>query len=184
MEIHLIRHTPTEVSDEYYFGQSDVNLRLEWKDDFSKIQLDSNYSAVYTSPLKRCKELAEFFQFNYFEEPRMMEFIFGDWEMKKWDEIPPEQINPWYEDFINVVPPNVEGLLQLQERVINFMEEIKTKHSAEKILIITHSGIIRLIWQYILGFPIENMFRIQPQHGKKTIIFYEHDLWKITALNI
>lgn len=129
---------------------------------------------------ERCRQLASHFGFNFITDQRIAEFDFGDWEMQAWDEIPPEQIDPWYKDFVSVTPPNGESLLSLQARVKDFMEEIQKKHENDKILIVTHSGIIRLILQYVLEFPIKNMFRIQPQYGKKMIISKEFNLWKWT----
>ena len=184
MEIHLIRHTKVVVPDSICFGRTDVDLRTGWENDFREIVLDKEYDAVYSSPLKRCTKLATHFGFDFIKEPRLSEFTFGDWEMQAWEEIPPEQIAPWYKDFITVSPPNGENLLSLQNRVIDFMEEIQTKHENDKILIITHSGVIRLILQYVLEFPVENMFRIQPLHGKKMIINKQFGLWKWTGMNV
>lgn len=185
MEIHLIRHTKVVVPDSICFGKTDVDLRAEWENDFKEIVLDKDYNAIYSSPLKRCSQLTtHFFGSEFIKDQRIGEFTFGDWEMQPWDEIPPEQIDPWYIDFVTVTPPNGENLLSLQARVKDFMEEIQTKHENDKILIVTHSGVIRLILQYVLEFPIENMFRIQPQHGKKMLITKEFGLWKWTGMNV
>jgi alpha-ribazole phosphatase len=40
----------------------------------------------------------------------------------------------------------------------------------QKVLIITHAGVIRLILQAVLQFPLENMFNIQIDYGKKVIL--------------
>lgn len=184
MEIHLIRHTKVAVPNNICYGKTDVELRAEWENDFKEIVLDKDYHSVYSSPLKRCRQLASHFGFNFITDQRIAEFDFGDWEMQAWDEIPPEQIDPWYKDFVSVTPPNGESLLSLQARVKDFMEEIQKKHENDKILIVTHSGIIRLILQYVLEFPIKNMFRIQPQYGKKMIISKEFNLWKWTEMNV
>lgn len=183
MEIHIIRHTQVIVPDGVCFGQTDVDLRGEWKEDLAKVQIDPDYDAVYSSPLKRCTQLAEYFGLNYTKENRLIELSFGDWEMRNWDEIPEEEINPWYSDFIYTFPTNGENLLLLQKRVLDFFGEVQEKHPDDKILIITHSGVIRLLLQKVLEFPLENMFRIQPQHGKKMIITKEHGLWKWVGMN-
>lgn len=183
MELHLIRHTKVAVSDAFCFGQSDVELRPEWPNDLISIQLEKDYSAVYSSPLKRCTQLADHFQLDYTVENRLIEMSFGDWELQQWDAIPTEQIQPWYTDFIHVTPPNGENLLVMQRRIRDFLTEIEQKHSGDKVLIITHSGVIRVFLQLIMEFPMENMFRIQPQHGKKMILIREHGLWKWTGMN-
>lgn len=184
MEIHLIRHTKVAVPNGICYGKTDAELRSDWENDFNEIVLDRDYHSVYTSPLKRCTQLASYFEFDFISDQRIAEIDFGDWEMKAWDEIPSEQIDPWYQNFVTETPPNGESLESFQARLQDFMEEIQKKHENDKILIITHSGIIRLIWQYILEFPIENMFRIQPQYGKKTIITKEHGIWKCLGMNV
>lgn len=183
MELHLIRHTKVAVSDAFCFGKSDVELRPEWLNDLQAVQLDKDYSAVYSSPLKRCTQMAEHFQLNYIKENRLIEMSFGDWELQQWDAIPAEQIQPWYADFIRVTPPNGENLLVMKQRIQEFLFEIEKKHANEKVLIITHSGVIRVFLQLIIGFPMENMFRLQPQHGKKMVLTREHGLWKWTGMN-
>jgi alpha-ribazole phosphatase len=183
MELHLIRHTKVEVPDSICFGQSDVALRDTWRADLSLIQLPEDYHSVYTSPLKRCVQLAEFFNLNYISDSRLIEMSFGEWEMMPWDDIPPDQIQPWYEDFINVTPPGGENLLSLKNRLQSFLDMIENLHPQNKILVITHSGVIRLFLHLILGFPMENMFRLQPQHGKRVVIQKHNSVWKIEGFN-
>jgi alpha-ribazole phosphatase len=183
MEIHIIRHTKVVIPDSICFGQTDCALRPEWKDDMKAIALDNDYDAVYSSPLLRCTQLAAYFGLHYIKEERLRELTFGDWEMQAWDDIPKEEIAPWYADFINVTPPNGENLLTLQARNIDFIKDIEIKHANDKILIITHSGVIRILLQYVLDFPLENMFRLQPQHGKKMILTKEFGLWKCIGMN-
>ena len=42
-----------------------------------------------------------------------MEMNFGDWEMKNWDDIPLEELNPWMQDFVNVRVSNGESFTDL-----------------------------------------------------------------------
>lgn len=183
MEIHIIRHTQVIVPDSVCFGQTDVDLRPEWKQDLENVQIDDAYDVVYSSPLKRCTQLAAYFGLDYVKENRLIELNFGDWELQKWDDIPKDEILPWFADFVNVFPKNGENLLSLQKRVSDFFEEIQEKHPNDKVLIITHSGVIRLLIQNVMEFPLENMFRIQPQHGKKMIVLKEKGVWKWIGMN-
>jgi alpha-ribazole phosphatase len=109
---------------------------------------------------------------------------FGDWELKKWDEIPEEEINPWYEDFVTIKAKNGENLLEMQNRVSEFWTELILKESVNKVLIVTHAGVIRLIIQAILQFPLKNMFSIQIDYGKKTVIDVKNGLVSIRNINL
>jgi alpha-ribazole phosphatase len=57
----------------------------------------------------------------------------------------------------------------MQTRVLSFWNELVQKKD-NKVLIITHAGVIRLILQAVLQFPLENMFNIQIDYGKKVIL--------------
>ncbi len=183
MEIHIIRHTKVAVPDSVCFGQTDVALREEWEQDLGKVQIDAHYDAVYSSPLSRCTLLADFFKLVYQKDSRLKEMNFGVWEMQAWDAIPLEQIQPWYDDFIHICPPNGENLLMLRERIDDFWKEIQEKHNDQKVLIITHSGVIRILLQLVMEFPLGNLFVVQPQHGKKIVLTHQYGIWKWLEMN-
>lgn len=184
MEIHLIRHTAVENPDNLCYGFAEMSLRKNCVEDFKSIQIDSNFDLIISSPSQRCQSLAKHFQLNYQTDKRIKEMNFGDWEMKKWTEIPKEEINPWYEDFINVKATNGENLLEMQNRVSEFWNELLSKKDINKILIVTHAGVIRLILQSILKFPLENMFNLQINYGKRTVIDLKDGLISIKNINI
>ncbi len=183
MEIHLIRHTKVKLTDNVCYGQSDVELSPTFLQDISAVQLDTDYNAVYTSPLKRCTQLAAYFNFESIKEDRIQELNFGDWEMQQWEAIPKAEITPWYNDYLNVAPPNGENVITFRQRVLAFWEELVQKHENEKVLMITHSGVIRIILQYVFDFPLENMFIFQPQFGKKVILRFHASHWNLTSFN-
>ncbi|MFT3904149.1 MAG: alpha-ribazole phosphatase [Niabella sp.] len=183
MEIHIIRHTQVEIPDGICFGQTDVALRHNWKEDLATVQIDNDYNTIYTSPLNRCVQLAVHFSLAYRKDARLIEMNFGDWEMKNWDDIPAGEIEPWYNDFVHTTPPGGENLLMLRERVSDFFEEVQQKHTDDKILVITHSGVMRLFLQKVLEFPLRNMFRIQPKYGKRIIMKKNAGIWKIEGIN-
>lgn len=184
MEIHLIRHTAVENPDNLCYGFAEIPLRKDFKDDFKSIQIDSDFDLIISSPSQRCQLLANYFQLNYQVDARIKEMNFGDWELQKWTEIPEEEINPWYDDFINIKAKNGENLLEMQTRVLEFWNEIISKKDVNKILIISHAGVIRLILRSILQFPLQNMFNINIDYGKKTIIESENGLISIKNTNI
>ncbi|MGL6125572.1 alpha-ribazole phosphatase family protein [Chryseobacterium artocarpi] len=183
MEVHLIRHTAVENPENLCYGFAEMPLRKEYQEDFKAINLDADFDYIVSSPAQRCCLLAEHFKLKYSTDERLREMNFGNWELIKWTEIPEEEINPWYKDFIHIKPSGGENLLEMQSRVLNFWNELITKKDIGKVLIIAHAGVIRLILQSVLQFPLENMFSIQIDYGKKVIIEAKEDYFSIKKVN-
>lgn len=70
-----------------------------------------------------------------------MEMNFGDWEMKKWDEIDQSELNAWMNDFQIKPCPNGESYGNVMTRLKSFISDRLQEES--KYLIVTHGGIIR-----------------------------------------
>jgi alpha-ribazole phosphatase len=81
----------------------------------------------------------------------------GNWELKKWDDIAKEQIQPWMDDFVNVVIPNGENYVQLQTRSTRLFDQLI---SDEPAAIFTHGGVIRSILSYITNTPLRESFDV------------------------
>ena len=162
MEIYIIRHTPVAVTRETCYGQLNVALSDTYPEDIPKLvaKLPNQFDAIFCSPLDRCRQLSPHFKTDHLVfEPAIMEFKFGEWEGKKWTEIPKKELNEWMLDYVTVKPPNGENLAEMYARVSGFLEKLQ-EESFEKVLLITHGGTIRCIWAYILEMPLRNMFKI------------------------
>jgi len=184
MEIHLIRHTAVENPENLCYGFAEMPLRKEYPEDFKTLELDKNYDIIISSPSERCRLLADYFNFDYQTDERLREMNFGSWELKKWTDIPEEEINPWYKDFVHEKTSGGENLLEMQKRVLNFWQELIQKKDIKKALIVTHAGVIRLIIQSVLQFPLENMFSIQIDYGKKVIINVNEGIFSVKKVNV
>ena len=184
MEIHLIRHTAVENPENQCYGFAEMSLRKEYKEDFKQVDADDVYDLMISSPSRRCCLLADYFKTGYETDERLREMNFGNWELKKWTDIPEEEINPWYKDFVNIKASGGENLLEMQTRVLSFWNELIRKEDLNKILIITHAGVIRLILQNVLQFPLENMFNIQIDYGKKVVISVNEGIFSIKKMNM
>ncbi|QBJ88391.1 alpha-ribazole phosphatase [Chryseobacterium gleum] len=183
MEIHLIRHTAVENPENLCYGFAEMPLKKNYINDFKALDIDHSFDAVISSPSERCCLLADYFKFNYRTDERLREMNFGNWELKKWTDIPEEEINPWYKDFVNIKAAGGENLIQMQNRVLSFWSELIQKNDVNKVLIITHAGVIRLILQAVLQFPLENMFNIQIEYGKKVIISVNEGILSVKKVN-
>ncbi|MCC3217657.1 histidine phosphatase family protein [Chryseobacterium sp. X308] len=184
MEIHLIRHTAVDNPENRCYGFAEMPLRKECIEDFKLLDIDGHYDVIVSSPSERCRLLADFFKLDYQTDERLREMNFGKWELKKWTDIPEEEINPWYKDFVSVKTSGGENLLEMQNRVLSFWNEFIQRKDLEKALIITHAGVIRLILQAVLQFPLENMFTIQIDYGRKVIIHVNEGVFSVKKVNV
>ena len=106
MKITLIRHTRVAVETGICYGWSDVGVAPSFETEASRVKeniSNEQFDIVYSSPLSRCRKLAAFCGFH---EPilddRLKELNFGEWEMKKWDDLTDPRLELWYKDWIHL----------------------------------------------------------------------------------
>ncbi|MEY3883629.1 MAG: hypothetical protein RLZZ379_907 [Pseudomonadota bacterium] len=62
MKLTLVRHTSLAIAPSLCYGQSDVQVSENFEIERQKLQLklaNSNFDAIYASPLQRCHQLAQ-----------------------------------------------------------------------------------------------------------------------------
>jgi alpha-ribazole phosphatase len=171
MEVYLVRHTETVCEKGICYGQSDVAIKEPFDTVFLSIlkQLPRD-AKLYSSPLHRCVVLANYIKDNLGiteanQDSRLMEMNFGDWEMKNWDSIEPDELNPWMTDFVNVRISNGESFTDLYLRVLDFIQhELQTDRS-QPIIIVAHAGVIRSFLCEISNLPLKDAFQNKVDFG-------------------
>jgi len=175
MLIHLIRHTTPDIETGVCYGQTDIDVAMSFEKE-KRAVLDKtlkHYDAVYTSPLQRCSKLASFIQTEHrITEPRLMEYNFGDWELLPWSEFKSQSAKNWMNNFVEQSPPNGESLIDMQERVLLFFNEL-LKKNYDSVALVTHSGVQRLIHAHILKTPLTHLFRLQLSFGAMIEVKYD-----------
>lgn len=167
MHIHLIRHTQPDIATNICYGQSDIPLATSFEAEKQAIlqQLNHHYDAVFSSPLVRCIQLAEAISTPIYQiDKRLLEMDFGIWELKPWHQIHSAQFEEWLADFVYIQAEQGESFIQLYQRVVDFVNDLTTQ-DYQSIAIVTHAGVIRAIWAWILEIPLQNMFRLQVRYG-------------------
>ncbi len=171
MEFYLIRHTKVAVKQGVCYGQTDVDLSDTYLEELKSVKKNLGgieFDAIYTSPLKRAKQLAKdvFPDQKIIEDVRLMELNFGDWEGKEWTDIKDPDFAKWMKDFVNLKCTNGESFIMLRDRVSNFWEELKLK-SHKRIAIFTHAGVMRTVLAIKNKMKLEDSFReATPEFGE------------------
>jgi alpha-ribazole phosphatase len=171
MEVYLVRHTETVCEKGICYGQSDVGIRKPYDVVFESILNQLPQDAIlYSSPLQRCVILAKHILANtnidsIVEDSRLMEMNFGDWELRNWDTIPREALDPWMENFVNVRVPNGESFVDLNDRVLDFLDNKLTGEIKKPVIIVAHAGVIRSFLCKINDLPLKDAFQNKVNYG-------------------
>jgi len=174
--IFLIRHTTPAVARGICYGQTDLDITESFAEEAEAIRghLPSGPSgivAVYSSPLQRCSRLAQhlFPDHSPILLTQLMEVHCGEWEMRSWDELPKEEVDPWMADFVQVRIPGGESYLDLHQRVTQCWEMIRATMTANAagagdVAIVAHGGVIRSILSGITGTQLIDSFKVFSLH--------------------
>lgn len=171
MEIYLIRHTTPAISPGLIYGRTDVPLTDSFATELAKIRshLPATFDAVYSSPSRRCVQLAEQLTPAIRTDERLYELNFGDWEGQTWDTIDRQASELWMQDFVNTAPPGGETLLQMQARVLAFWNELQ-QQPYERVAVVTHGGIIRVLLANKRQLPLASLFDIKVAYGEVVVV--------------
>lgn len=167
MEIYLIRHTTPSLSPGLIYGRFEVPLTGTFSHELEAIknQLPENFDSVYSSPSTRCTLLAQQITLDFITDERLTELDFGDWEGETWDTVNEVDLQLWMDDFVNVIVPGGESMLQMNTRVLSFWDELLSS-SAQNIAIVTHGGVIRLILAHLRNMALADAFEIKIGYGE------------------
>lgn len=178
MILYLIRHTQPDVQAGICYGQTNLGLADSFQAEVEAIKARLGEVALthsFSSPLQRCFKLAQELSGKKLihTDDRLMELNFGDWEMKSWDEINQSEAGKiWFSDFIHKPCPNGECYINLQDRIINFMQGFKSIPDNSQVLIVTHAGPIRSFLTLLEGVEPTTSFDQMVHYGD--IIKLEH----------
>ena len=161
MEIYLVRHTAPDIAKGICYGQADIGVKETFLAEAAVIKkhLPQNVTTIYSSPLQRCKKLAEhlFSGHTIHLHNDLKEINCGQWELKPWDDIPREDIEPWMNDAITLQTPDGESYQNLYDRVKSAFLHIHQK--AKPVVIVTHGGVIRSILTHITNTDLKDSFQ-------------------------
>ena len=171
MKITLIRHTRVAVETGICYGWSDVGVAPSFETSRVKENISNEqFDIVYSSPLSRCRKLAAFCGFH---EPilddRLKELNFGEWEMKKWDDLTDPRLELWYKDWIHLPAGGGESYENQCRRVAQFLDELRHSGHTDA-CIFTHRGVIACAMVYAGICPIEESFSIEVDYGSKNVL--------------
>ena len=114
--------------------------------------LESNIDLVISSPKKRAIKTAMLAAPNIplILDDRLRSRNHGEFEGMRRDEI---NINDYWNIKKNNQYIKAESVKDLFDRVESLLKEVKEKYNDKNVLLVTHSGIVRVLYYYFNGIP-------------------------------
>lgn len=163
-----MRHTAVAVERGTCYGQSDVDLLPSHPEEFAacRKKLEGlTFDKVFVSPLSRCVRLATACGYaDAVREGRIKEIDFGEWEMKRYDEIKDPRLYEWYKDYVNIQPTGGESFQQFYQRIAGFLDELK-QQPYEQVMLFAHGGVLVCAQVYAGQLDLEHAFDAVPPFG-------------------
>jgi alpha-ribazole phosphatase len=171
MRVHLLRHGETEGGARHWGG---TDVALSWKGwrQMRAAVAGRCWDLIVSSPLRRCAAFAEALaqelgvRCRY--EADLREMSFGEWEGRSAAELmqtDAERLRCFWSDPGAHTPPGGESLVQLHSRVMTAWQRIVTAQEGERLLIVTHSGPIRLLRAAQSRTALSALLSIDVPHG-------------------
>ena len=183
-KIYFVRHGQTKANKErLLFGQLDWDLNNEGikqsKQAASKLsKIKADY--IISSPLKRALHTANIIAVAVGFKPtaiiidrNLIEKSEGSWEGKSYWQIrkdDPKGYKQWLKDTFRNRPPKGESVLDLDRRVKKFYKTVLKKYNNKKIIVVCHSGPIRLFILHLLKANIDKFWHLKVENGSITEI--------------
>ncbi|WP_022669567.1 histidine phosphatase family protein [Hippea alviniae] len=166
--IFLVRHPQVEnYKSNVFNGRIDVGLSAEGlrqAEDLYRYFKDK-VELVFTSPLKRCRVVAEKFDFVKVDE-RLIERSFGIFESLNWQQIEeryPKEAEAFLKEPFHYKPPKGESFYDVEKRIKGFVDELL---KVEKdVLVVSHGGVNRIIIKLLLGLAEESLLKISQDYA-------------------
>ncbi len=162
--LYLLRHAQSEGNKLGLFqGSLDLPLSDEGKKQaiqaVEKLK-EYHFEVIYTSPQKRALEtatiIADRLGLPLKRDERLREISYGILEGKKHSEVREWEIyQKWLENPLKNPLENAENLFDAQRRFLEFLKEL----SEERILIVTHGGIVRVALCTVAGIPLNFIWK-------------------------
>jgi alpha-ribazole phosphatase len=166
MRLHLIRHPKPSIEPGICYGQLEILAKIEMADVARlRAQLPPGLP-VWSSPLLRCRHLAEQLQPQPMLDDRLTEMNFGDWEGRPWDDIPRHELDAWAADVVGYAPPGGESPRQLQARALQAIARIESPEA----VIVTHAGVIRAMLAHWLDLADDEWLTVAPDFLSVTTV--------------
>lgn len=172
LRLDLLRHGETEFGGGLRGSLDDALTDLGWQQMRSAVTEAGRWDRIISSPLQRCarfaEELAGRLDLPLHLEPDLQELHFGDWEghsAAQLMETDAQGLGLFWADPYGFTPPNGEPVADFSLRVRGAVERLHRAFAGERVLLICHGGVMKLLLAQARGLPREQLLQVEVGHG-------------------
>ena len=161
MKLYVVRHGETlENANDCLVGRLNSCLTNEGIQQAKKVRdyfKDKKIDLIISSPLDRCKQTSEIISDG--KIPIMYSDSLLGRDHGEFTGKPKKSINfdEYWNYNKNIQYKQAESVQDLYNRVAKLIEDIKDKYHDKNVVIVTHSGIMRVLYYYFKGIPSDGI---------------------------
>ncbi|MGR4039463.1 histidine phosphatase family protein [Pseudomonas sp. 910_21] len=172
LHLDLLRHGETELGGGLRGSLDDALTARGWQQMRDGVQGRGGWDLIVSSPLQRCsrfaEQLAAQLQLPLLLQPDVQELHFGAWEGQSAAalmETNADDLGRFWSDPYSFTPPQGEPVVDFSRRVLGAIEGLQRDCAGQRVLLISHGGVMRLLLARARGLPREQLLNVEVGHG-------------------
>ncbi len=170
--LDLLRHGETELGGGLRGSLDDALTAPGWAQMRAAVKGQGPWDRIVSSPLQRCAlfahELGEQLGLPVSLDKDLQELHFGAWEGQSAAALmdtDAEALGLFWSDPYAFTPPDGEPVLEFSRRVLAAVNRLQQAHAGERVLVVCHGGVMKLLLAQARGLPREQLLQIQVVNG-------------------
>ena len=172
LRLDLLRHGETELGGGLRGSLDDALTPLGWQQMRDAVVGGGPWSRLVSSPLQRCarfaEELGAQLGLPVTLEQDLQELHFGAWEGRSAAalmETDADALGRFWSDPYGFTPPEGEPVSDFSARVLAVVQRLHQAYAGERVLLVSHGGVMRLLLARARGLPREQLLNVEVGHG-------------------
>ena len=172
LRLDLLRHGETELGGGLRGSLDDALTDMGWAQMRAAVVEQGPWDRLISSPLQRCARFAEALgaqlDLPVQLEKDLQELHFGAWEGQSAAalmETDAEALGVFWADPYSFTPPQGERVEDFATRVLAAVERLHAAYAGERLLLISHGGVMRLLLAQARGLPRKQLLNVEVGHG-------------------
>lgn len=182
LRLDLLRHGETELGGGLRGSLDDALTANGWTQMRTAVVDGGPWDRIVSSPLQRCArfaaELGEQLNLSVHLDKDLQELHFGAWEGQSAAalmETDAEALGLFWADPYGFTPPQGEPVSDFSARVLAAIARLQAAYAGERILLVSHGGVMRLLLAQARGLPREQLLNVEVGHGALFALTVEAD---------